>query len=419
MRVLFLALIVLPITLQAQNIAQWRFDRTGIYANETGLQKSWQVGGPTKTWSFEGIGSGYSSAVVSGNTRYITGMKDTLDYLSAISLDGKLLWQIPYGRSWNKSFPDTRSTPTVDGDKVYVISGMGEVVCIEAASGKKKWTVNAFEDYEGVPGEWGIAESPLIDDDKVVFTSSGDKTTMIAFDKNTGVEIWKSPSLKDTLAYVSPILVSYGGKKIIVNITGIHVFGVDAENGKILFAENYFNIENAASVEVWENAPLINAPSPVYHNGQIYITSGYNHVGVMFQLSADASKLTRLWTDSVLDVHHGGVVLVDGNIYGSNWLNNATGNWCCIDWKTGQKKYEEKWECKGSIIAADGMLYVYDEKRGNVGLVRPNPAKFDLVSSFIIKEGRGTFWSHPAIYNGVLYIRHGDVLMAYDIKENK
>jgi outer membrane protein assembly factor BamB len=125
-----------------------------------------------------------------------------------------------------------------------------------------------------------------------------------------------------------------------------------------------------------------------------------------------------VWTDKVLDVHHGGVVLVNGYIYGSNWLNNSTGNWCCIDWKTGKKMWEQKWNCKGSIISAEGMLYIYDERSGNVGLLKANPEKFDLVSSFKVSLGNaGPFWAHPVIHNGILYLRHSNALMAYDIKE--
>jgi outer membrane protein assembly factor BamB len=120
----------------------------------------------------------------------------------------------------------------------------------------------------------------------------------------------------------------------------------------------------------------------------------------------------------VLDVHHGGVVLVDGYIYGANWLNNGNGNWCCIEWKTGKKMWEEPWNCKGSIISAEGLLYIYDEKKGNVGLLKANPEKFDLISSFQVTQGNnGPFWAHPVIHNGVLYLRHTNALMAYDIKQ--
>ena len=157
--------------------------------------------------------------------------------------------------------------------------------------------------------------------------------------------------------------------------------------------------------------------TPLWYNDKVYFTGGYNHGGIMINLTDQGRKASVSWTNTDLDVHHGGVVLVDGYIYGANWLNNGNGNWCCIDWNTGKKMYEEHWKCKGSIISADGMLYIYDEKTGFVGLVRPDPEKFDLVSSFKIKLGSGPYWPHPVIHNGVLFIRHGEALMAYDIKE--
>jgi outer membrane protein assembly factor BamB len=149
----------------------------------------------------------------------------------------------------------------------------------------------------------------------------------------------------------------------------------------------------------------------------VYVTGGYDCGGMMLKMSDDGKNATIAWTDSVLDVHHGGVVLLDGYIYGSNWINNGNGNWCCIEWSTGKKMWEQSWNNKGSIIAAEGMLYIYDEKRGNVGLLKATPEKFDLVSSFQVKEGKtGPFWAHPVIHNGILYLRHNNALMAYDIK---
>jgi len=135
----------------------------------------------------------------------------------------------------------------------------------------------------------------------------------------------------------------------------------------------------------------------------------------MFRLSEDASEIEFLWKDATLDCHHGGVVLVDGYIYGSNWIDNARGNWVCIEWKTGKTEYEKKWQTKGSIIFADGMLYCYEERRGIMALVKPDPADFATVSQFRVEAGEGPHWAHPAISNGILYIRHGDTLTAYDI----
>ena len=156
-----------------------------------------------------------------------------------------------------------------------------------------------------------------------------------------------------------------------------------------------------------------------FKDGKVYVTGGYDIGSYQVKIADDGNSAEIVWTDDVLDVHHGGVVLVDGYIYGSNWLNNANGNWCCLNWETGEKMWEEPWNCKGSIIAAEGKLYIYDEKRGNVGLLNATPEKFDLISSFQIEQGdNGPFWAHPVIHNGILYMRHTNALMAYDIKAN-
>jgi hypothetical protein len=148
-----------------------------------------------------------------------------------------------------------------------------------------------------------------------------------------------------------------------------------------------------------------------------YVTGGYDTGGMMVKIGADGKGATVAWTDRVLDDHHGGVVEINGYIYGSNWLNNSNGDWCCIEWKSGKKMWQQHWNCKGSVIAAEGMLYIYDERSGNVGLVKASPEKFDLVSSFKIKEGNaGPYWAHPVIHNGILFIRHTNALLAFDIK---
>jgi outer membrane protein assembly factor BamB len=198
---------------------------------------------------------------------------------------------------------------------------------------------------------------------------------------------------------------------MIINVSMNHVFGLDASNGQILWKVAH----KKPAESKWE---LIKCVTPLFHNGNVYVTGGYNTGGMMVSIADDGKSAGVLWTDTILDVHHGGVVLVDGYIYGSNWLNNGNGNWCCIEWETGKKMWEEPWNCKGSIISAEGMLYIYDEKRGNVGLLKANPEKFDIVSSFRVTQGdSGPFWAHPVIHNGILYLRHNNALMAYDIKE--
>jgi len=397
---------------EAQKINEWRPEnRTGVSA-ETGLLKSWPATGPTLLWSCPDLDKGFSSPVFGNNTIYITGNSGSNgaeDILFALDMKGKVLWQTVFGRAWTGSFPDSRATPTVEGNRVYCCSGFGDLACIDGTNGKIIWTYKGSELNKGTYGAWGIAEALLIDGNKIYFSPGGPETMTIALNKTTGDVVWKSASLSDKPGYVSPILVKYAGKNVIINVSLGHVFGVDASNGEILW-----KVAHAPSSD---GDDLIKCTTPLYKDGMVYVTGGYDTGGMMVKIADDGKSANVVWTDSVLDNHHGGVVLINGYIYGSNWLNNSNGNWCCIDWKTGKKMWEERWNTKGSIISAEGMLYIYEEKNGNIALVKANPEKFDLVSTFKVTQGKaGPFWAHPVIYNGVLYLRHTNALMAYNIK---
>ena len=397
-----------------QVISQWRGqDRNGNYY-EQDLLKKWPEKGPDSLWSTSGIGEGYSSASVTNDMIYITGMKDSLEYISAIDLNGQMIWQTQFGIGWTLSFPGSRATATVENNRVYIISGTGEVVCLDATTGKIIWKVDAYEEFEGHCTMWGVSESPLIVGDKIIYTPAGEKTTMVALDKITGKTIWKSESINDSTGYVSPLCIDYHGKKIITTILASHFIGVNTENGNILWKYDYTQLK-------WNQThfytPIINCITPYYHDGRIFITKGYNHKAAMFELSEMGDKVNLIWTDTILDVHMGHVVYKDGYLYGANWINNGNGNWCCLDWDTGETKYEKKWNNKGSIILADDMLYCYEEKGGNIALVEPTPEDFKIISSFKIMKGKGPHWAHPVIRDGVYYVRHGDYLMAYNIRK--
>lgn len=409
---LILFFLLATLTLKAQTPQFRGPNRDGIFP-ESGLMKQWPAEGPALLFKVEGIGKGWSSAVVSNGKIFVTGLIDTIDCLTCVDFTGKKLWQTPYGRGWNKTFPDTRSTATILFGKIYLATGMGEVVCIDEQTGKELWRNKTFQNNEGSTGEWGVAESILLVDGKAIFTTGGNKTTMVALDAETGKEVWKTKSLNDNLAYVSPILIERNGRKQIVGLGAKILFGVNPDNGNIDWSYDYCHIDDA---EWGEDGAVINCTSPIYHDGFLYVTSGYNHTGAKFKLKDDLSGVEFLWKDELLDNHHGGVVLIDGYIYGSNWVNNGKGNWCCISFDTGEKRYEETFKNKGSIVAADGMLYIYSEQPGFVGLVKPNPEKFELVSSFQITEGNGPCWAHPTVNDGKLYIRHGDILLVYIIK---
>ena len=414
-QILAFCFLALSVTMNAQITAQWRGqERDGIYPG-TNLLEKWPETGPLLLWSVEGIGKGFSSAVADGNNIFVTGKKDSMDVMTCITMNGKISWQQPFGLSWKGPFPETRTTPTVDGNRVYAISGTGIIACLEIASGKILWSLDGLTTFGGIYGTWGVCESPLIDGDHLIYTPAGPKTTMVALDKITGNTVWTSESLNDTSAYVSPRLIKHGDRKIIITLTERWFFGVDATSGKILWKYDYASLKPEKGLEIWPGAPRTNTITPLYYNDMIYITGGYNHVGSMFRLSQKGDSITQVWIDSTLDCHHGGVVNIGKYIYGSNWIDNSRGNWCCLDWMTGKKMYEQKWFTKGAIITAGNMLYCLDEKDGNLGLVRATPEKFDLVSSFKIPMGSGPYWAHPVIHEGKLLIRHGGVVMAFDI----
>jgi outer membrane protein assembly factor BamB len=395
----------------ADDWPQWRGpDRTG-QSNENNLLKTWPKDGPKLLWSKEGLGKGFSSVSISQGRLYMTGVVDDQEMLTAMDLDGNIQWQTIYGSEWEDSYSEARSTPTVDGDQLFVISGRGKLVCFDLASTEIKWSVETVEEYHGDYHSWGIAESPLIVDEKVICTPGGENASVVAFDKNSGKLIWQTSSLSEQANYCSPILIERGGKQIIATQLAESFVGINAADGSVLWQDEYENYQ--------DDPKDININSPLYHDGCVYITSGYDDGGAMFELSMDGTKITRKWVDQTLDVHVGGVVLVNGYIYGANWEDNRNGNWVCLDWQTGKVMYEEKWHNKGSIITADGMLYCYEEKRGNFALVKANPEKFDLVSSFKIPLGKGPYWAHPSISDGRLYVRHGEALMVYDIRSRK
>jgi outer membrane protein assembly factor BamB len=374
---------------------------------ELGLLKQWPEGGPKLLWSVSGLGIGFSSVAVADGLVYTTGMLDGEGFLFAYDLSGNLKWKESYGPEWTGSYRGTRTTPTVHADRIYMFSGTGVMACFGAKSGKKIWDVDTLKKFDGKNIRWGMSCSPLIDGNKVYCTPGGKKGTMVALDKMTGKTIWATTGLNELSAYCSPILIERGGRRLLITMIQESVICVSADDGRLIWREPY------------EAPSDTNTLTPIYHDGCLYVTNvvnrGITNAGTMFELSEDGTFVKKKWNDHTLDCQHGGVILLDGYLYGSNWYDNTRGDWICLDWDTGQVVYKATWNgYKGSIIYADGMFYCYDEE-GNVGVVKASPEGFDIVSTFAITQGSGKHWAHPAISDGRLYIRHGEVLMAYDI----
>lgn len=407
---LFLSVFIFTIFISNAQPIQWRGpDRNGHFP-ETGLLKEWPENGPELLLEVEGIGKGYSSAVLDGEMIFVTGMIDTLDYLSAIDMEGNMKWQIPYGRSWKNSFPDTRSTAVIEGNRIYVQSGMGEVNCINKETGEKIWTVAVDEEFDTEYHRWGNSETPLIFNELLICSPAGEKTSVIALNKMTGEQVWQSESVGGPRSYVSAAIYEFNGQKMVLAATATHLLAVHPETGKVLLNYAYQNSDDG------DRQGLIWANTPIFKDNEIFISMGYDYPAKMLQIDSTVTTISEKYTSRTLDNHHHGVVLVDDHVYGSNWYNNKQGRWICMVWDTGEIKYVADWDTKGSVVVADGMLYCYNE-RGNVGLVKPDPDGFEVVSEFRISSGAGPHWAHPFIAEGKMLIRHGDALMVYNIKE--
>jgi outer membrane protein assembly factor BamB len=388
--------------------AQWQGPQRDNISVETGLSKKWPSNGPRMRWSAEGIGHGYATVSIADGRIYTTGMKEDAGLLTCIDIDGKQLWQADYGPEWKRSHPGTRCTPTVNDGRVYVVSGTGQVACFNAEDGEKIWLVDVFGQFEGQYPKWGYAESPLVINGKVIVTVGGKKALFAALDEKDGSVVWTTPANGDASAFCSPIAFEWAGKTVIVNMTAGHIMGIDETTGDVLFS---YPVSNYITGEIRGTHPN----TPIVQDGKIFVSSGYDMGSTQIKLSANGDSVEKVWENLQFDNHHGGIVLIGGKLYGANWQSNTSGKWTCVDWQTGKMMYEQEWGSKGSLTFAEGMLYCYEEKDGNLALVKATPDGFNLISSFQITLGEKEHWAHPVICGKRLYIRHGDVLMAFDI----
>lgn len=390
----------------------WRGpNRSGVYA-ETGLMKQWPQTGPEQLWEVLDAGKGYSSPVVVDGKLYLTGMSEdqSKETFSAYTLDGKRLYRVEYGTPWEGQYPEVRTTPTIDNGKAYLISGSGEIVCLDIKDGSMVWKVDGAKEFARKTGNWGTSECALVFDNKVIYTPGGDQTTMVALDKATGKTLWQSKPLGDPSTYLSPLLIEYKGRRQIVGATANNMIGVNPDSGQI---EWTYSIEPKTEAS-WAN---IAPNTPLFKDGKLFYSHGYDIFSFMLQLADDLKSVKLIWHNGEMDTQHGGYVELNGVIYGTSH-DRLSSAWIALDWNTGKTLYADAWANKsaGVVIAADGMLYCYSERTGAVALVKPLRDKFEVVSQFRVTKGDGPHWAHPVIADGVLYLRHGNALMAYKVK---
>ena len=418
----YLAIVVLlsSFTLAGQDWPQFRGpDRDGK-SMETGLLKIWPEGGPTLVWASEvDLGQGYASIAKVGNQIFTTGMVEGKGHLFALDLDGKLIWEKEYGPEWTESFPGTRATPMIQGDRIYLFSGHAVANCFDL-KGNLIWQRDLKKESQAQDTSFGWSDSGIIANGMFIVVPGGEKASVVSLDAQDGTVKWtadikdRTGKTNDVSAYAESIAVDRGGKNIYISRTYDTLFGIDTSNGTVLWHYNTHEFTDK-NKPVWDQA---HPNAPVYLEGEFFISSGYNMGGAKFKISEDGTQLTKVWENLDFDCHHHGYVLVNGNLYGSNWINNSKGNWASVNWETGKLNYDTSWlGTKGVTLYADGMLYCYEEVKGNVALVKANPKEFKVISSFQIPKGKEKFhWAHPAIVDGKLYIRYGSILRCFDIK---
>jgi outer membrane protein assembly factor BamB len=375
--------------------------RDGI-SHEENLLKIWPLEGPKLAWSVNMLGDGFSSTAIQDQMVFTIGKQDSVEILTAIDSNGNVKWQKPFGRaSKEKDWPQSRSTPTVYKNKVYVISVYGDIACFDCQSGNIDWKMDAFEKFEGKGHDnppFGIAESPLIIDDKIFITPCGNTTTMVALNRLTGETIWESESIQDTTSFTSPVLIPVNNNKAIFTSSKNYDLIVDPNTGKIIWKDKH-----------------ISGMIPLVVENQIYYTGAYQQGGTLCSWDEDWTQRTVIWKDTISANQIGGAVLFEDKILVPG---NSKGIFC-LDSKTGKTWSKFDRINYSTLLVADNMLYCYEDKTGKLALLKMNGNNLELVSSFKIILGNGPRIAHLAISDGLLFVRRGEVLMAYDIKQHE
>lgn len=390
----------------AQSISQWHgANRDGQY-NETKLLNTWAASGPELLWEVEGIGKGYAAPSVTKERLFINGEIDTTSYLFAYDLKGNLLWKAAngkefYGNGFSSQFPGARSAPTVVDKLVYSCSGKGRIICCDANSGTLKWSVDMVKDFDGYVTEFGTAESLVMDDEKVYCNPGGPTAKVAALDRLTGKTVWTSEAFKDTSSLCSPILIKLPSRQILVTFSRHYLFALDCKNGATLWKYKLEGFEAEGD----------HCNTPVCYKGNIYFVSGDRNGQGAFRLdlSSDGTSIQETWTNPQIKNVFGGFVMVDDHLF-----TTVRGNYL-------KSLKLDKGIVGDSIKVSNGGLIFGDNKfmcygnNGDLSLITYDKGKMAVSSKFKIEKGTLQHFSHPVVADGIMYIRHGNALMAFKI----
>ncbi len=404
----------------AGNWARWRGPNQSNVSTESGLMKKWPSSGPEKVWSFENAGLGYSSMIVVDGTLYTVGVDDTDARAIAVDIEtGEEKWSTKFGKDdasgYNAGWGNgTRSTPTYDDGMIYVVGVKGEIACLSAEDGKLEWSKHLIDDFGGKAGGWGFSESPLVDGDLVVVGPGGKDAGIVALDKKSGETVWLAEEVKPGNAeYASILAIDHNDVRQYVRFFEKEAVSVSAADGKLLWSVS------------WPRGGTAVIPTPIFKDGYLYLTSGYK-AGSKLAKIGPKNEVEVVWDDEeVMMVHHGGVVEIDGYIYG--FSDTREGGLVCQDFMTGEKVWNQREMpsmAKGAVFAADGMLYCLSENDGMVTLVEATSKGYSAKGQFKLepqsdqRHVKGKIWSHPLVVGGKLYLRDQELIHCYNVSDS-
>lgn len=401
--------------LQAQDWPQWRGPNRDGISKETGLNLDWTAKKPKLLWTFRDAGAGYSAPVIVGTTLYSQGAAGGKDFAFALDTrTGKLVWKQDLGPMFVMDRGNgPRGSVSVDGDKLYLVRGGGQIHCLSAADGKMIWQKDFRKDFGGniMSGtDWGFSESPLVDGNLVICTPGGSQGSIAALDKNTGRVVWRSKGLTALGGYSSAIVAEIGGVRQYIQLTRQGVAGVAASDGKVLWTANVAGNNTAA------------IPTPVCRDNIVYVTSGYNAGCAALRITkkGDAFNVENLYVNKNMINHHGGVVLVGDHVYG---YSDGPG-WTCQNLMTGEAVWRHRVSepGKGAVLSAGGRLLCLDERTGSLTVALASPdgwkefGRLDFPERSKVPSQDKRVWTHPVISNGKLYLRDHDLLFCFELK---
>ena len=390
-------------------IFEWRGkDRSGIY-NESNLMKKWPPEGPKEILTVENIGNGFVSPVFTEDHFFITGEIDSLAILFCFNLKGEKQWQTSLGHEWMKSYPGSRSAPTIVDDLIYVGTGIGNLYCVKKENGNIIWSKDLKKDFNGELPLHGHSEAALVQGNKVFWMAGGKVNNIVALDRFTGKMIWSNKGLGERSGYNSPKLIELAARNILVTFSAYHLMGFDTKDGKLLWSHEQDNFPVEKRLPGYGDT---HSNTVIYDDGSIYYAAGDGNCGVRLNLSHDGTKITEVWRNKCFDSYMGGIVKIGNFLYGCGTVRPEL---LAINATTGQLTDSLKLGT-GALIAADNMLYYYNQK-GEMMLISYDQGKFEKVSSFRINKGNLQHFAHPVIHDGILYQRHGNILMAFDIRK--